>query len=208
MGNKSLVGTAILLQVGAILCFSLMDACVKALVSQTGVLPALWARYAGQMLIVTLLILPRFRTVVRTNRLGTQITRSIALMGATGFFFLGLTYLALADNAALMSINPVLVTLGAALFLGESLGPRRIVGIVVALLGAAIVMRPGSGVFTLAAIFPLLAACCYTTYALLTRKVGRDENVWTSLFYTGLVGTLILSCVVPCFLGHNRMRPG
>ena len=32
---------------------------------------------------------------------------------------------------------------------------------------------------------------------LLTRRVGADEDVWTSLFYTGLVGTVLLSLVVP-----------
>eukprot|EP00581_Thalassiosira_minuscula_P026523 CAMPEP_0184407430 /NCGR_PEP_ID=MMETSP0738-20130409/2439_1 /TAXON_ID=385413 /ORGANISM="Thalassiosira miniscula, Strain CCMP1093" /LENGTH=52 /DNA_ID=CAMNT_0026764605 /DNA_START=68 /DNA_END=226 /DNA_ORIENTATION=+ len=42
---------AIALTVAAILCFSLMDASVKAVSPITGTLPALWARYAGLMLI-------------------------------------------------------------------------------------------------------------------------------------------------------------
>ncbi len=190
-------GKAIGLMVGAIFCFSVMDVCVKALAPQVGVLPALWARYAGQMLMVVLLVAPRLRRVARTHRPGTQFLRSLFLMGATAFFFLGLSHLKLADNAALMSVNPVLVTLGAALFLGEALGPRRIAGIGLALLGALIVMRPGSDIFSPAAVLPLLAAACYSAYALLTRKVGWDEDVWTSLLYTGMVGTVILSCAVP-----------
>lgn len=188
---------AILLFIAAMFCFTVMDTCVKALAPQVGVLPALWTRYAGQMLVVTLLVAPRLRQVALTHRPVTQFLRSLCLMGATGLFFLGLSHLTLANNAALMSVNPVLVTLGAALFLGESLGPRRIAGIVVAMLGAIIVMRPGSDVFSPAAILPLLAAVCYSAYALLTRKVGQDEDVWTSLFYTGLVGTVILSFAIP-----------
>ncbi len=190
-------GRAILLMIFALLCFSLMDACVKAVSPQVGVLPALWARYAGQMLVVVILVAPRLSQVARTRRLGTQLLRSISLMCATAFFFSGLSFLPLAENATLMAINPVLVTLGAALFLGEALGPRRIAGIGVAGIGAVMVMRPGSELFSLAAILPLMAALCYSAYALLTRKVGRDEDVWTSLFYTGLVGTVLLSCVVP-----------
>lgn len=188
---------AILLFIAAMFCFTVMDTCVKALAPQVGVLPALWTRYAGQMLVVTLLVAPRLRQVALTHRPVTQFLRSLCLMGATGLFFLGLSHLTLANNAALMSVNPVLVTLGAALFLGESLGPRRIAGIVVTMLGAIIVMRPGSDVFSPAAILPLLAAVCYSAYALLTRKVGQDEDVWTSLFYTGLVGTVILSFAIP-----------
>ena len=190
---------AIGLMVMAILCFTLMDASVKALAPQIGVLPSLWARYAGQMLLVLVLIAPRLRSVVRTRYPKLQILRSVLLMGATGFFFTGISLIPLTDAAALMAINPVFITLGAALFLGEALGPRRLGGIAAALIGALIVIRPGSDLFTAAALLPLAAAACYSAYALLTRRVGADEDVWTSLFYTGLVGTILLSLAVPFF---------
>ncbi len=193
----TLQGRAILLMIGAIFCFSIMDAAVKALAPSVGVLPALWARYAGQMLLVLVLVLPRLKQVVRTRYPRLQFLRSILLMSATAFFFTGLSLIPLTDAAALMSTNPVLITLGAALFLGEPLGMRRITGIAVALVGAMIVMRPGSDVFSLSALLPLAAAACYSGYALLTRRVGADEDVWTSLFYTGLVGTVLLSLAVP-----------
>lgn len=188
---------AILMMIAAILCFSLMDASVKALAPRVGVLPALWARYAGQMLLVLILIAPRLQSVVRTRYPRLQILRSVLLMCATGFFFTGISLIPLTDAAALMAMNPVLITLGAALFLGEALGPRRLAGIAIALVGALIVIRPGSDVFAPAALFPLAAAICYSGYALLTRRVGPDEDVWTSLFYTGLVGTVLLSLAVP-----------
>ena len=188
---------AILLMIAAIFCFSIMDATVKALAPNVGVLPALWARYAGQMLLVFVLVLPRLRTVVRTKYPKLQFLRSLLLMSATACFFTGLSLIPLSDAAALMSTNPVLITLGAAVFLGEKLGIRRIAGIVAAMIGALIIIRPGSDVFSAAALFPLGAAVCYSAYALLTRRVGADEDVWTSLFYTGFVGTVLLSILVP-----------
>ncbi|MEN8659229.1 DMT family transporter [Marivita sp.] len=188
---------AILLMIAAIFCFSIMDATVKALAPNVGVLPALWARYAGQMLLVFVLVLPRLRTVVRTKYPKLQFFRSLLLMSATACFFTGLSLIPLSDAAALMSTNPMLITLGAALFLGETLGVRRIAGIVAAMIGALIIIRPGSDVFSAAALFPLGAAVCYSAYALLTRRVGADEDVWTSLFYTGFVGTVLLSILVP-----------
>ena len=188
---------AILLMIAAIFCFSVMDATVKALAPNVGVLPALWARYAGQMLLVFLLVLPRLKTVVRTKYPKLQFLRSLLLMSATACFFTGLSLIPLSDAAALMSTNPVLITLGAAVFLGERLGVRRIAGIVAAMIGALIIIRPGSDVFSAAALFPLGAAVCYSAYALLTRRVGADEDVWTSLFYTGFVGTVLLSLLVP-----------
>ena len=60
-----------------------------------------------------------------------------------------------------------------------------------------IIIRPGSAVFSLAALLPLAAAACYAGYSLLTRRVGANEDPWTSLFYTALVGTVVFTILVP-----------
>ncbi|MEM8732459.1 MAG: DMT family transporter [Pseudomonadota bacterium] len=188
---------AILYMVAAVVAFSIMDATAKSLAPRIGIMPTLWARYLGQMLVVIVLILPRARTAIRTRHLPTQILRATLLMAATGFFFMGLSLIPLSEATALMLINPVLITLGASVFLGEHLGPRRIAGIAIAMVGALIVLRPGSSMFSPNALYPLLAACCYSGYVLLTRRLGPNENVWTSLFYAGTVGTVILSAIIP-----------
>jgi drug/metabolite transporter (DMT)-like permease len=198
--TASVPARAILLTIAAIFCFGIMDISVKAVSPLTGTVPALWARYAGQMLIVVILVAPRLVDVARSGYPKLQIARSILLMLATFFFFLALGRVGLAQATAVMSLNPVLITLGGALFLGEALGPRRIGAILVALTGALIVIRPGSDVFQPAALLPLIAAFCFAGYTVITRKVGPDEDVWTSLFYTGLVGSLILSAIVPFHL--------
>ncbi|MEO9574177.1 MAG: DMT family transporter [Tateyamaria sp.] len=188
---------AILLAVAAIFCFGIMDVAVKAVSPMTGTLPALWARYAGQMLIVLVLVAPRLRQVAHSAYPKLQITRSLLLMMATFFFFLALGQIGLAEATAVMAMNPLLITLGAALFLGEALGPRRIGAIAVALVGALIVIRPGTDVFQPAGLLPLVAAFCFASYTLITRRLGPDEDVWTSLFYTGLVGAVILTLILP-----------
>lgn len=158
---------------------------------------AVWARYAGQTLLVTLLVLPRIRRVAKTRYPGLQFLRSVFLLGGTTAFFFGISHLGLAEATAIMDINPMLITLGAALFLGEKFGIRRAAGVTAALIGALIVIRPGSDVFSPAALFPFVAAFCYATFVLITRRVGRDEDVWTSLFYTAIFGAVLLSAVVP-----------
>lgn len=190
---------AILLVIATLFCFTIMDAAVKGLAPRVGVVPALWVRYGGQMLVVLIIALPRLKETLRTEFPVLQITRSVMLLCATAFFFTGVSLIPLSDATALMMVNPVLITLGAAVFLGEALGPRRLIGIGVALCGALIVVRPGSDVFSAAALLPLCAAVCYSAYVLFTRKVGNRESVWTSLFYTGLVGTVILTFAVPFF---------
>ena len=196
MKNLSPNARAILLMICAILFFSLMDATAKALSPRIGVMQALWTRYAGQTLVVLFLVARRMPAVLKTRYPKLQLMRSVFLMCATWFFFTGISHIGLAEATALMDINPVLITLGAALFLHERLGPRRLAGIAVSLIGALIVIRPGSDVFSPYAIYPLAAAVFYTGYALATRFVGKDEDVWTSMLYTALFGAIVLSALV------------
>jgi drug/metabolite transporter (DMT)-like permease len=120
-------------------------------------------------------------------------------MTATCLFFLSISKIGLAEATAIMDVNPVLITLGAFLFLGEKIGPRRIIGILVSLVGALIIIRPGTEVFTIYAVLPLVAAVCYSTYNLTTRYVGDRESPWTSLLYSALFGAIVLSCIVPFY---------
>lgn len=184
---------AILFMIGAIFCFSCMDALAKAISMREGPAMALWARYTGQMFFVLILVAPRLATVAKTKFPVFQALRSIFLFGATASFFTGLSYLGLAEMTAIMNVNPVLITLGAALFLGEALGPRRIFAIIIALIGALIIIRPGFGVFSWPALFPLMAALCYSAYSLTTRYIGTREDPWTSLLYAALLGSVITS---------------
>lgn len=193
------IARGIALMVAATLMFTLMDVCAKTLSTRVDTIQALWARYTVQMVVVTLLVAPRLRTVARTQRPGLQVFRAFALLATTGFFFFGFQKMSLIETTALMQISPIFIMVGAAVFLGERFGARRAVAAGVALLGAMIVLRPGSDAFTPYALLTLCGTVCYSSYALATRYAGQNEDVWTSLFYTGSVATVLLSVIVPFF---------
>ena len=186
----------ILLMIGAVFCFASMDATAKYLMKEIGPAQTIWARYTVQTILVTVLILPKINVYGRTKYPKLQFLRSVALMMATTLFFFAFSRLGLAEASAIFNISPVLITLGAFLFLREQIGPRRVIGILVSLLGALIIIRPGSGVFTLYAILPLGAAIFYSTYSLATRFVGTDESPWTSLFYAAIFGAICYSIYI------------
>jgi drug/metabolite transporter (DMT)-like permease len=146
--------------------------------------------------LVSLIFLPRMGSVLQTKRPGLQLLRSLLQFGATAFFFLSLAHIGLAEATAITDVNPVLITLGAALFLGERLGPRRIAGVIMALIGAMIIIRPGMGVFQPAALLPLACATCFAGYALTTRFVGDTEAPATSLMYSAMFGTIVTSVMM------------
>ncbi len=189
----------ILLMIAAIALFSVMDALAKTVSLRVDTMMALWARYLGQTVIVVILVLPKMPTVLKTSYPGLQALRSVFLLLATTSFFFGISFIGLAEATAIIDLNPVLTTLGAALILKEKFGPRRAIGVAVALLGALIVIRPGASVFSPYTILPLFAAIFFSAYTLTTRFVGRDEDAWTSLLYTALFGAVILSVIIPRF---------
>lgn len=188
----------ILLMLLGIVLFTAMDALAKGLIARYPTPQVIWARFAGQALIVAILLGPRkIIPTLNSNFPRLHILRSAFQLGATALFFASLGYIGLAEATALTDINPILITLGAAVFLGERLGPRRILGVVVAMIGALIVVRPGIGVFSPAALLPLGCAVCYAGASLLTRKLGQHEGPWTSLLHAALFGSVITGLAMP-----------
>ena len=187
----------ILLMLAALLLFTAMDALAKGLVQDYPTVQVIWARFAGQVILVLVIINRTLPVLARTRHPWLHLLRSATQMGATGFFFASLAHIGLAEATALADINPVLITLGAALFLGERLGPRRIAGVLAAMIGAMIIIRPGADVFTPAALLPLGCAISYAASALLTRKVGMSENPWTAMLYGALFGMIVTTALLP-----------
>ncbi|MCC6006698.1 MAG: DMT family transporter [Rhodobacteraceae bacterium] len=188
----------ILLMIAAMLTFSAGDAIARGLTERLPALQIVWMRYVGQTAVVLLLLAPQLRSRMQSDRLWLQVLRATFLVVATTFLIFGFGTVGLAQSTATLMINPLLITLGAMLFLSEPVGPRRIIGAVVGMLGAFLIIRPGSVDFTPAALLPLAAALCYVGYMLLTRVIARGvDDVWTSLIYTTTVGALLLSVLMP-----------
>lgn len=185
------------LMVVAVLMFSLMDATAKGLVQHYNPAQVIWARFTGQLVLVLVLLRGAAPRMLRTPNPRLHLLRGLCQIGAITFFFLALTRIGIAEATAIADINPVLITLGAALFLGEKLGPRRLGGAIVALIGALIIIRPGTAGFTPWAILPFCCAICYTTNALLTRRFGRGEPVWTAMLWGAGLGMLATSAILP-----------
>ncbi|MEM0923321.1 MAG: DMT family transporter [Pseudomonadota bacterium] len=181
----------------AMFLFTCMDVIAKTLLTRYPTPQVVWARYAGQTLLMLIVFLPSIGRRLRTRHLSLQLLRSTLLFGATCFFFTSLNFLGLAETVALFEIAPLLITLMGALVLGEQVGLRRWIAVVVGLIGALIILRPGFDVFQPAALLPMIAATCMAAYQIATRYLGAAEPIWTTMLYTAGVGTLLATPVMP-----------
>ena len=195
--KTSTVTKGILLTVLAIFCLSTMDATVKSLTDTDPVMQVVWARYAGQTVLAVALIWRHLPRIMRTGHPILHAFRSLFLFGGSFCFVYGYSNIDLASATAILQASPLLLAVGAHFVLKERVGFQRIAGIVIGLAGTLIIIRPGTEVFSYYSLFPLGAAIGYSGYAIATRFLSRDEGIWTSYFYTALLGAVFASFVVP-----------
>jgi drug/metabolite transporter (DMT)-like permease len=190
------------------LALATLDAAAKYLVRDHSLFVVVWARYFGQMVVVTPFVLHRAGTGFwRTQRLPLQLVRSALLLCATGCFFAGLRYLPLAEGSAVTFLAPVFMILLARPILGERPTRAQWVASCTGFCGILILVRPGSAIFHPAVLLLLAAALCNGLYQLLTRKL-QGENPHTTLFYSAIVGAIGLTLPLPWLVAAEIPDPG
>ena len=178
-------------------CLSSLDATAKYLVRDHSLFVVVWARYAGQMIVVTPWALHRGGSrFFRTGKLKLQLLRSSFLLLATLGFWGGLRYLPLAEASSITFLSPTFVVLLSWPLLHERATHARRIASTVGFIGILILLRPGSAILHPAVLLLIGSALVSALYQLLTRKL-LDESIHATLFYSASVGTLALSLALP-----------
>ncbi len=185
------LGIALVLAMSA--CFAVSDTLIKYLGAWLPVAFLLWARYAFQAGAMALWLARRGARGFATAHPRFQWMRGALLLGTSAMAFFGLQHMPVAEFTALGMLTPVVVTMLAAWVLHEPVSRLRWALVCGGFAGAVIVIRPGSGVFGWAAIFPLLMALCYGCFQVLTSRLASLESPLTTHFYTGFSGALLVT---------------
>jgi RarD protein len=182
----------------AVALFVVMDTISKYLSRYYPVPAIVWARYFFHVLLVVVILGPRLGMgLVRTRRPGAQLLRGLLLAGSTLFFVFAISQMPLAETSSITFIAPVLVTLMGAFFLKEKVETARWLAVAGGFAGVLIIIRPGGAIFTWASMLPICCAASFACYQILTRRLANLESPYTSIFYSGLVGSVMMSFVLP-----------
>lgn len=122
----------------------------------------------------------------------TQIVRGALLATTTLLFFWALAYLPLADTAAIFYVEPLLLVIIAALFLGEKVGWRRLLAVAVGFLGVLLIIRPSFEAVGPPALLPLAAALSYAGYLSIVRHSAAAEHPRVMQLWVSVSGALVL----------------
>ncbi len=194
--QKPLVGIALV--IAAVACFATLDTTTKFVGASVPLLMALWFRYMFQAVATTLIVLPiRGLSVFQTNHPRFQLLRGLLLMGSTMLAFVSLRHTPVAEFTAIISMTPLVITVLAAYRLKERVSSLRWLLVIGGFVGTLIIIRPDSDDFNWALLLPLTLVGTSAWFQLLTSKMARTEDPVTMHFYTGWVGTLIASLILP-----------
>ena len=170
------------------LFFTTQDMAIKFISGDYALHQEMLTRSIVAMLFTLLIFVPidgGFK-YLRTQRLGLHLLRGFGIVIANLCFFTALISMPLAEVKAIFFIAPLLITGLSVFLLGEKVGLRSWIAVLVGLLGVMIMLRPGSGFSNPASILPLVAALAYALVQIMTRKIGENEKASTMAFYIQL----------------------
>lgn len=201
--NRASLGISITVIGG--LCFAIQDAGIKWLTAEVAVLQILFLRSLFGLVFL------RASTFVSGEKISLKVDRPWLLLARSGInifswilFFYGLKDLPLATAVALFFSFPLFLAIISVPLLGERVGLRRTVAIIVGFIGVLLITNPSSG-NSAPALLMLGAALCWSIVACLTRILGETQNTSTMLFYTLLGFVFIL--LVPQYWVWSALDP-
>lgn len=189
--------TGILILMGAIGCFSCMDASAKWLNQDLPAMQISGMRYLISLIAVAAFLNPWSKPdILRTKKPRLQFLRALCLIATTLGCFIALRFLPLTQITAINFSAPLMTALLAGPVLGEKIGPRRLIAVLIGFSGVLIVTRPFGNSIQPAVLLALAAAFSNSFYILITRLLSAHDPAETTMFYTSLIGTLLVSPVL------------
>jgi drug/metabolite transporter (DMT)-like permease len=185
--DRRRVVAAVLVMLGAGLCSSLLHIGVRYVAPTVPVIEIVFIRSTITILVTLPFVLGSAELAWRTTRPGLQTLRGVIGVVSMTLWYYALAHMPLAAAGALSFTTGLFVTLGAAIWLRESVGVRRWSAVGVGFLGTLIVLRPGAGMFTWVAAAAVFSSALWAVSLLMAKRLARYDSTLTISFYQPLL---------------------
>jgi len=175
-----------LLMVGSMTAFTLNDAFMKSLSDELPLFQSIFFRSIGVFICLSIAGLAMGQIKLNQSRRDWMFIslRSLFELGGALFFLSALFNMPIANVTAILQVLPLTVSLAAAVFLGASLGWRRLSAILVGFAGVLLIVKPGGEGFNIYAVSALLAVLCVTIRDILVRKISPEVPTMLVSWFT------------------------
>ena len=173
---------------GALLSFCVMAIGARELWGSISTFQILFFRSVVGVLVITLIIYKSGDCrLFSTARIKLHTARNVFHFAGQYGWFVGLGLLPLAEVFALEFTVPIWTLIIAAIFLQESITPRKTLAFIFGAAGVYVILKPGSQVISPASTIVLLAALCFAAAYVFTKSLSNTENPLTVVFYMCLI---------------------
>ena len=186
--------------------FSIQDSLIKYIFEDT----ALYELYFGRTLTALILLALYLKTtsqklVMKTYYPLLTTVRVICFFFGFSFFYISLTYMSLAMANALFFSSPFFISILAIVFLGEKVGIRRWLAIIVGFLGVYIVLNPNFENFDYTKLAPVACALFYAISMTITKITSDKDSVYSQMFHL-YIGAIGISIIFFIFTGKGQFN--
>ena len=186
--------------------FSVQDSLIKYIFEDT----ALYELYFGRTLTALILLalylkITSQKLVMKTYYPLLTTVRVICFFFGFSFFYISLTYMSLAMANALFFSSPFFISILAILFLGEKVGIRRWLAIIVGFLGVYIVLNPNFENFDYTKLAPVACALFYAISMTITKITSDKDSVYSQMFHL-YIGAIGISFIFFIFTGKGQFN--
>lgn len=192
-GERRMYGIGILLF--AQVFFAALDSSAKWLaISHIPTFEIIFIRYAVHVALGIALFLPvQGFGLFRTGSWKLEALRGLCLLGTTFANFFAMQFLPLTVTGAILFTMPLFVTMLSGPMLGESVGWRRWLAVLVGFAGVLIIVRPGTEAFHPATLLCFFGAFCAALFAIFTRKLAGIDSAATQQVYAGVFSLVVVA---------------
>ena len=198
MSSSKNPAKGIWLMVAAVATFAAQDGFARHLAEEYTTLMIVMIRYwafAGFVIFLAIRRPEGPRAAIRSRQLPAHLIRSCLLVAEICLIIWGYTLIGLINSHAVFAICPLLIVALSGPILGERISWQRWAAVAAGMLGVLIILRPGMGVFSWAALLPLAAATLFAMYSVLTRLTTRDEPTFPAFFWPGVIGAVLMTVI-------------
>ena len=206
MSSKNNNPKGILFILTGMALFSVQDSLIKYIFEDT----ALYELYFGRTLTALILLalylkITSQKLVMKTYYPLLTTVRVICFFFGFSFFYISLTYMSLAMANALFFSSPFFISILAIVFLGEKVGIRRWLAIIVGFLGVYIVLNPNFENFDYTKLAPVACALFYAISMTITKITSDKDSVYSQMFHL-YIGAIGISIIFFIFTGKGQFN--
>lgn len=182
----------------AMALFVVKDSFAKFIVQDVSPAQIIWMQQTGVFVLAAVATVFRHGfAALHPAPAGWQLLRGVSCVGGIGALYWSLYYIPLADATAVASVSPALVALLSPLLLGERIGLRRCIAVLIGLAGVVVILKPGFGGRSEGYLIALAAGIGMALFYIGNRRLAGLHPPIATVAHNGLYGMLVLAPVMP-----------